>query len=213
MIVYFFIWFAIHFWQMYVHLELDINVVVLFGLSWLYCLNLCEGINGYGCKLLDPSCCEISTNNRSKDVTDVSLLGLQEAYNAFDNRCGVLLQDPCKSEIVLKNETSARGPKRKGRIAKGLFPSTVPTAVIFLLSWDPPGRLRQSLNVEQLSDGLHLSCLLHVSISSQGFLGIETKFLVFLECCIYCPAVSVRHLFWSVGPGGNTIQHTRLAQW
>lgn len=126
-------------------------------------------------ELLDPSCREISTHTQPNDVTDVSLLGLQEASNVFENRCGVLLQDPCKTEIVLKNETSAREPKRKGRIAKGLFPSTVPTAVIFLLSWDPPGRLRQPLNVEQLSDGLQLSCLLHVCVSSQGFLGNRDK--------------------------------------
>lgn len=38
------------------------------------------------------------------------------------------------------------------------------------------------------------------------FWEIETKFLVFLECCVYCLAVSVCHMLWSVGPGGNTIQ-------
>lgn len=36
---------------------------------------------------------------RSKGVTDASLLGLQDAGRVFD-RCGLVLQDPCESEIV-----------------------------------------------------------------------------------------------------------------
>lgn len=63
------------------------------------CRNLCKVINVCGCWLMAPSC-YISIYKRSKGVTDASLLGLQDARNAFDKRCGLVLQDPCKSEIV-----------------------------------------------------------------------------------------------------------------